>query len=223
MQKRLSRGFTLVEMLVVISIIAVLAALLFPAVSGMVEKGKITQDLNNLRQIGLGTQLYLNDNDGAFFLPTDNWMKKLHPTTGTQYIPNWKIFQSPFDKRSPSEVDATAPVSYGFNINAQSTNAGVPTNLLSDKILNASVFIVYAPAQPFTKFGTDVPVNVTKDNAGSGGAQLGGTHGRGRRIDACFADLHVENMAWSDFHSDDPDPGTTYPVSSRWHPDPANP
>ena len=58
-------------MLVVIGIIAILAALLFPAVSGMAERGKITQDMNNLRQIGLATQMYLNDNDGTYFLPSD--------------------------------------------------------------------------------------------------------------------------------------------------------
>src|SRR4051812_47331682 len=95
-------GFTLVEMLVVIAIIATLMALLFPAVGGMAERGKITQDMNNLRQLGLATQMYLNDNDGAFFLPTENWMQKLHP----KYLASWKIFQSPFDKRTPKEDDA---------------------------------------------------------------------------------------------------------------------
>ncbi len=70
MQKLRLSAFTLIEMLVVIAIIATLAALLFPAVSSMQERGKATQDLSNLRQVGMATQLYLNDNDECFF-PAD--------------------------------------------------------------------------------------------------------------------------------------------------------
>src|SRR4051794_18435706 len=98
MRKPSLDAFTLVEMLVVIAIIATLAALLFPAIGGMQERGKATQDLNNLRQIGLATQLYLNDNDGTFFPSTKIWMTELEP----KYLGAWKIFQSPFDVRSAS-------------------------------------------------------------------------------------------------------------------------
>jgi prepilin-type N-terminal cleavage/methylation domain-containing protein len=114
------RGFTLIELLVVIAIIAIIAAFAVPAFTGILERARITQDMNNLRQIALATQTYLNDNDGGFFLPTggtSQWMNSLHP----KYLSNWKIFQSPFDKRAPSENNTTAPVSYGFNKNAQSS------------------------------------------------------------------------------------------------------
>src|SRR5438270_4963799 len=87
------QGFTLIELLVVIAIIATIAAFAVPAFTGMLERAHATQDMNNLRQIALATQTYLNDSDGAFFLPTDVWMKSLHP----KYLSNWKIFQSPFD------------------------------------------------------------------------------------------------------------------------------
>jgi prepilin-type N-terminal cleavage/methylation domain-containing protein len=188
MTKKFSSAFTLIEMLVVIAIIAILIAMLYPAISGMQERGKITQDMNNLRQIGLATQMYLNDNDGAYFLPTDNWMQKLHP----KYLASWKVFQSPFDRRSPSEDNANAPVSYGFNAHANSGGS----SLLSDKIVNPSLFILFAPAQDssttvnFT--GTaSTAITINKD----GGAK-GGTQSKRHRIDACMADLHVENMAW---------------------------
>ncbi len=59
------RQFTLVEMLVVVLVIAVILALLLPALRSAKEKGKQTQCVENLKQIGTALNLYVSDYDGV--------------------------------------------------------------------------------------------------------------------------------------------------------------
>src|SRR5438874_7628978 len=85
-QRRL--GFTLVELLVVIGIIAVLIAVLLPALRKARDAANRTACMSNMRQIMTGAIMYSNESKG--YLPFANWRSKEVPPTATYpYQPGW--------------------------------------------------------------------------------------------------------------------------------------
>ncbi len=224
MRKKAAESFTVMELLVVIATITILALIAYPSYTSVQERAKGSADLNNLRQIDLATQMYMNDNDGAIFstsTPVTTWMSQLQP----KYLPAWKAFQSPFDSRSSSEKgDATTPISYGLNGNNKNPGSSSIAGLLSNKITNPSAFILFAPAQTSgatvafagTAVTAGIGVTVYKNKNNAGSVATGGTQNNRTRINAAFADMHVESMLWSKFILDtDPNDAS---AAQRWDP-----
>lgn len=60
------KGFTLIELLVVIAIIAILAAILFPVFARAREQARKSSCLSNIKQLGLGMLMYVQDYDERF-------------------------------------------------------------------------------------------------------------------------------------------------------------
>lgn len=100
------RGFTLLELLVVICIIAILAAMLFPVFARAREQGKRSECLSNLRQLGTAAHQYADDYDG--YLPHGHDVESGYgaPDRPTYWLTAMQPFVSTYDvARCPSDPD----------------------------------------------------------------------------------------------------------------------
>ena len=94
-------GFTLVELLVVIGIIAVLIAILLPALARSREQAKNVQCLSNLRQMGLAMQQYMTQSKG-YLMPVQH-SGQTHNSTWPATLVGQKYLQAPLNG-SPTGV-----------------------------------------------------------------------------------------------------------------------
>lgn len=101
------KGFTLVELLIVIAILAILAALLFPAFAKAREKARQATCTSNLKQLGMAMEMYLQDYDESFpYQRTPCWMSRgtdtglCWPEQVHPYVKNVQVLRCP---SGPSE------------------------------------------------------------------------------------------------------------------------
>lgn len=111
--RRRGSAFTLIELLVVIAIIAILAAILFPVFAQAREKARSISCLSNVRQLGMGVQMYVQDFDETFPMA---W------SSG----PAWQITVEPYIKggmgRDPKTGDPSYRTATGMYVCPSDTN-----------------------------------------------------------------------------------------------------
>jgi prepilin-type N-terminal cleavage/methylation domain-containing protein len=134
MNRTLARAFTLIELLVVIAIIAILAAILFPVFAQAREKARQTMCVSNMKQIGLGVQMYAQDYDEK--MPYNYgylWDEKGKQIPGTLLW--WQDLVRPYVK---NEQVYTCPSASPHTQESTWRPPGMPNPLIRDYIANAA-------------------------------------------------------------------------------------
>lgn len=158
------RAFTLLEMLVVIAIIGILAALLLPALARSKDKARTTQCTSNLRQLGLGMAMYFGDNDDKYPFITYETQYRQYSALASSVANSRQIFICPSAHGRMSVADypdvsqhctitnqdgSTWVTEYKFNDNPRLTGTALrpgihvgSTNLVSVGSLSSTEFAV---------------------------------------------------------------------------------
>lgn len=219
--QRTSKGFTLVELLVVAAIVAILTSLLWLSFSSTKDQAKQIQCFGHLRQLGIAAQLYWDDNNQRAFSYLSKrlsdgqiywfgWLqsgseghRRLDPSQGAL----WPYLQSQGIKLCPSfhyqhpkykPKAAGASWGYGYNLHLSPNSAQIPT--LIHQIQRPTEITLFADAAQINDF--QPPASFTNPlveefyYVSDGGTAYANGHFRHRRkANVVFVDGHAAALA----------------------------
>jgi general secretion pathway protein G len=214
-------GFTLLELLVVIGIIAVLIGILLPALARARESARTTQCLSNLRQLATAATIYVGENRGSY--PPAQWPDFSHSPPaiygwdftriGSKVVPGllWsgqgaaQVQQCPsFDGSNNSPGDPYTGYNYNTSYIGRGAGELFPAPAKFSQVRRPSETIIFGDGQwrngankfmrsPLPSPFEDAAVFAAGSAANAAGTQ-GFRHNRGQVTNAAFCDGHAESL-----------------------------